>query len=188
MVYDARRRRVVLFGGSAGTNMLGDTWEWDGQHWSRVATDGPSARTLFGLAYDAARGVVILFGGTSVLASDAPSYDDTWEWNGTRWRRTDATGPSARDHVSMDYDVSRRLTILHGGGTGPTAPSETWAYDGSRWTRLPTTGPPRRYTRLAYDARDRAMLLFGGFNREPSNELWRLRDDAWSLVEPAPAR
>jgi hypothetical protein len=33
--YDERRRRVVLFGGNDEQGMLGDTWEWDGQRWSR---------------------------------------------------------------------------------------------------------------------------------------------------------
>jgi Galactose oxidase, central domain len=186
MVYDTRRERVVLFGGSAGTQMFGDTWEWDGRQWSRMATTGPDARTLYGLAYDSARGVVVLFGGTSVLASDAPSFGDTWEWNGARWTAASATGPSPRDHVSMAYDPARRLTIMHGRGTGPDAPGETWAYDGTRWSRLSGTGPRRRFARLDFDIRQRAMLLFGGFDREPSNELWRLRDASWERIAPLP--
>ena len=33
--YDARRGRVVLFGGEDATQTrLGDTWEWDGIHWT----------------------------------------------------------------------------------------------------------------------------------------------------------
>jgi len=40
MAYDARRRRAVLFGGHdfgahAGVSVFGDTWEWDGNEWSR---------------------------------------------------------------------------------------------------------------------------------------------------------
>ena len=135
MVYDARRHRVVLFGGASGSAMLGDTWEWDGEHWTRAASDGPSARTLHGLAYDSARGRTVLFGGTSVLAPNAPSFGDTWEWDGARWLRTDATGPSPRDHVSMGYDAARGVTVLHGGGLGEVDPGETWAYDGKTWTR-----------------------------------------------------
>lgn len=184
MVYDTRRQRVVLFGGNDQGAMLGDTWEWDGRAWTRVAADGPDARTLFGLAYDSARGRTVLFGGTSRLASDAPSHGDTWEWDGSRWQRTDATGPSARDHIAMDYDAARRVVVMHGGGTGPEAPGETWAFDGRAWTRASTSGPRRRFARLAFDARSRAILLYGGFDREPSNELWRFDGAAWGMLAP----
>jgi hypothetical protein len=35
MAYDAARMRVVLCGGADGSKMLNDTWEWDGQTWTR---------------------------------------------------------------------------------------------------------------------------------------------------------
>ncbi|HUQ79532.1 MAG TPA: kelch repeat-containing protein [Gemmatimonadaceae bacterium] len=186
MVYDARRKRVVLFGGIAGQEMLGDTWEWDGQRWAQVATTGPEARTLYGLAYDSVRGRTVLFGGTSKLAPDAPSWADTWEWDGAAWTKTTATGPSPRDHVAMGYDPVRRAVVLHGGGLGPVDPGETWAYDGKAWTRITATGPRRRYARLEFDTRAKSMLLFGGFDREPSNELWRLEATSWERVSSPP--
>jgi len=184
MVYDAQRRRVVLFGGSNGTHMLRDTWEWDGAHWAQAANSGPSARTLYGMAYDAGRGRVVLFGGTHVLAPDAPGFSDTWEWSGVRWTRVKADGPSPRDHVMMGYDPVRRQVVLHGGGTGPVSPGETWTFDGRTWTKVSSSGPRRRWARLAFDTRARAMLLYGGFDREPSNELWRLEGSTWSRLAP----
>jgi hypothetical protein len=39
MAYDAKREVVVLFGGhdfgvhEDGTNVFGDTWEWNGENW-----------------------------------------------------------------------------------------------------------------------------------------------------------
>ena len=33
MVYDSRRKKIVLFGGHEGENVFGDTWEWDGRRW-----------------------------------------------------------------------------------------------------------------------------------------------------------
>jgi hypothetical protein len=183
MVYDSRRQRVVVFGGAAGSAILGDTWEWDGTRWVQAATDGPSARTLYGLAYDSKRGRVVMFGGTGVLASGAPSSRETWEWDGTRWTLADTTGPSARDHIAMGYDAARGAVIMHGGGLGAVDPGETWAYDG-RWTRLTGEGPRRRYARLEFDARAQEMLLYGGFDRQPSNELWRLHAASWQRVAP----
>ena len=54
---------MILFGGGD------DTWEYDGLSWRQITPtdpedDGsPSARFSAGLTYDAARGVVVLFGG-----------------------------------------------------------------------------------------------------------------------------
>lgn len=32
MTYDPDHRRVIVFGGSAGSALLNDTWTWDGTH------------------------------------------------------------------------------------------------------------------------------------------------------------
>jgi hypothetical protein len=182
MVYDSRRQRLVVFGGASGSEVLGDTWEFDGARWHRMATDGPSARTLHGLAYDSARGVTVLFGGVSRLAPDAASHGDTWEWDGTRWRRIDVQGPSPRDHVAMAYDAARRRVVLHGGGL-EEASAETWTYDGRSWRLASSAGPRRRFARLEFEPSG-SLLLYGGFDRQPSNELWRFRADTWTKVWP----
>ena len=41
------------------------------------------------MAYDAARGVTVLFGGDPEEA-DGRLLGDTWEWDGSRWTRRDA--------------------------------------------------------------------------------------------------
>jgi hypothetical protein len=185
MVYDERRQRVVLFGGWSGGEMLGDTWEWDGARWTQVATSGPAPRALMGLAYDAARGRTVLFGGTARFAPDAPSFGDTWEWDGREWTRREVAGPSARDHIAMGYDAAHRRVVMHGGGSSEDAARETWGFDGSAWRRLATSGPSRRFARLILDQDAPAMLLYGGFDAQPSNELWLLRDTTWRLVAPS---
>lgn len=88
MAYDGRRQKVVLFGGSVPAKRglvrnIGDTWEWDGRSWKkRIVTSSIKARSGHAMAYDAARGVVILFGGNVHVGAD---MGDTWEWNGTTW-------------------------------------------------------------------------------------------------------
>jgi hypothetical protein len=182
MVYDSKRGRVVLFGGADGTKMLGDTWEWDGATWRQSAVTGPSPRALFGLAYDSTRGRTVLYRGTGVLAPDAPSHNDTWEYDGAAWRPIQVTGPSARDHVAMGFDGAQRHVVLHGGGLSDSEKKETWAFDGTAWSLVAPDGPPRRYARMAFDARANRMLLSGGFDREPSIELWSLSGVRWSAV------
>ena len=53
----------------------------------KTPVSSPSKRSSMGLAYDAARGQVVLFGGLA-----GPSvFADTWTWDGTTW--TKRAGP-----------------------------------------------------------------------------------------------
>jgi len=66
-VYDSKRDRLVVFGGSAGPGRaLGETWEYDGAAWTRVAGPAPPARQAHAMVYDARRGRTVLFGGMGV--------------------------------------------------------------------------------------------------------------------------
>jgi hypothetical protein len=192
MAYDARRGRVVLFGGArpSGGGELDDTWEWDGRRWQRMtasgATGSPSGRVLGAMAFDEARGRVVLFGGATFTSGKPQPLGDTWEWDGRAWRRIDVTGPGARDHVAMAYSPALRAIVLHGGGT-PSAGmlGDTWRYDGRAWTKLLDAGPARGRHRLAYDPAERTVLLYGGYDgRRRTSELWALRANAWERVTP----
>jgi hypothetical protein len=182
MVYDSRRRKVVLFGGVAEGRTLGDTWEWDGKGWARVATSGPPARALHGLAYDAARGRTVLFGGQSVLAPDAPSLADTWEWDGVAWSHIEVSPPGPRDHIAMAFDAATGEVLLHGLKAGGEGPAETWAYDGKAWTLFTDAGPRRGGAKLVFDAGAGMMLLYGGGDGAPTNELWAFKGRVWEQV------
>src|SRR5438552_7087095 len=48
---------------------LADTWAWDGGAWHQTANTGPAPRYSASLAYDAARGVYIMFGGQTARAT-----------------------------------------------------------------------------------------------------------------------
>ena len=87
------------------------------------------------MAYDAARGVIVLFGGGRRTA-------ETWTWDGTAWTQHMVSGPSGRDTHAMAYDARRGRVVLYGGGgtRSEGAPpygylSDVWEWDGARWTR-----------------------------------------------------
>ena len=109
------------------------------------------------MAYDAARGVTVLFGGY-------PLNDETWEWDGTAWIRRVVSGPSARWGHSMAYDVNRGVIVLFGGyGNNLTYSDETWEWNGTAWTQRVVSGPTARFDHaMVYDAGRGAMILFGG--------------------------
>ncbi len=118
LVYDSTRGVTVLFGGfNPGGVANGQTWEWDGSFWSLRSGSGPSARGGHRMAYHPTGEVTVLFGG-GAPQSPGTYLDDTWEWDGTEWRMSDATGPSARRHHGMAYDSLRDGVVLFGGYGG----------------------------------------------------------------------
>lgn len=87
MVYDSDRAVDVLFGGHHGErwpagSVVAETWEWESTTWTqRTVGVAPPARSAHGMAYDAGRGVTVMFGGTT----GSQNLGDTWEWDGTSW-------------------------------------------------------------------------------------------------------
>jgi len=118
------------------------------------------------MAYDSARGKVVLFGG----AYSDGYLSDTWEWDGTNWAlRSPATSPSARSGAAVAYDSGRGRIVLFGGFNGMNGTNysyDTWEWDGSSWTqRNPTASPPQRHQAgIAYDSARGVTVLFGGYS------------------------
>jgi hypothetical protein len=80
---------VVLFGGYDSTNecLFDGTWTWDGTTWTKQAPAvHPSPRADAAMAYDAATGTAVLFGGTvstttTRCASSGEKFvAQTWTW------------------------------------------------------------------------------------------------------------
>lgn len=175
MAYDAARRRTVLFGGSVGVppfdniNAMGDTWEWDGSSWTQRASTGPSARSQHALAYDAARGRVVLFGGRDALAQH---QGDTWEWDGSSWSLRATTGPTPRAAHAM----TNGCRVILFGGVGSVRLSDTWEWGGGSWQMRASNGPTARLGHaMAYDASRERVVLFGGDDAvSRQNDTWEL--------------
>ena len=180
ITYDARRDRVVWFGGREGSsNYFDDTWEFDGSQWAEVipATTRPPARTLYALAYDAARQRVVMFGGNGYSAG---TLGDTWEWDGADWVLMANGGPSPRYDCAMAYDSLRQQVVLYGGRNGGDYYTDTWGWNGSTWTLLAPPDPNRLYESdgpVTYDpARDRVVL------RDKRGVTWLWDGAAWDDV------
>ncbi len=124
--YDARRERVVLFGGTAsGGGASGDTWEHDGTTWSETTpAASPPARYIGAMAFDASRGRTVLFGG------GAHFVNDYWEYDGLSWMpRLTANQPAPRELHSMAYDAANQRVVMFGGiRTGTPFSADTWTF------------------------------------------------------------
>jgi hypothetical protein len=130
--------------------------------WTKQAPPAhPPARFLAPMAYDAATGNIVLFGG----ADGVHLFTGTWTWDGSTWtKQAPAARPSAAFAPSMAYDAATGNTVMFGGGNKHGSLSGTWTWDGSTWTKqAPATSPPaRQYGSMAYDAATGNVVLFGG--------------------------
>ena len=82
--------------------------------WRDLGSDvSPPARHSLAMAYDAARGRLVLFGG---YGGSGVRLNDTWEWDGTNWSEVQAANaPPARNLHAMAYDAGRGRIVLFGG-------------------------------------------------------------------------
>ena len=194
LAYDSNRRRVVLFGGCAdagetgcrsGGAVLADTWEWDGNRWlQRRVETSPPGRDSHAMAYDAAHGQVLLFGGRG---ESGDFLGDTWLWDGEGWTQAaPATSPPARGAAAMVYDAAHGRLLLFGGENETGLLNDTWEWDGSSWTRRwPTASPAARAAHaLAYDPGSERVVLLGGYNQD---DTWLWDGATWSQQSPQQA-
>lgn len=157
--------------------------------WTKHTFTALSSALAYAMAYDAARGRVVLFGGKNIF--DEPN-DETWEYDGMAWTRITPTGasPSARADHAMAYDAARKRVVLFGGFAGGTSRGDTWTWDGKTWTEVtpPGSSPaPRHAHAMTYDAARRRVVLFGG-SLVPNagvNDTWEWDGAAWTEITPA---
>jgi cysteine-rich repeat protein len=191
MVFDAARRRVVMFGGAfRGTaqqfDARNDTWEWDGRGWISVPTAvAPAVRYGHVMVYDAARHRTILFGGTPAGTDSSAILDDTWEFDGARWiLLAPQPSPPGRAHAAAVYDSIRERAMLFGGidETGALL-DDMWLLDGDAWTRLDAVPRPaaRSGHAMAFDPRRGVTVLAGGSS---TLDTWEFDGAAWRDVTP----
>jgi hypothetical protein len=194
MAYDAMRGRIVLFGGGSdptGTGMplmLDDTWTWDGTSWTRMTpTNAPDPRGGHAIAYDAAHGSVVMFGGG---LQDNTTANDTWTWDGTNWKLAFPTNvPPGRSSHSMAYDAAHGRVVMFGGFSGSNGVlSDTWIWDGTNWTAgSPVHVPgPRYFHGLAEDPAKGQVILYGGNNTAGPryDDTWSWNGTDWTLQNP----
>jgi hypothetical protein len=210
LAYDAASGQLVLFGGAhtPGFNFLAlnDTWVWTGSNWlQQHPATVPPARTGAALAYDAASGQLVLFGGDSATGMSA-AMNDTWVWTGSNWlQQHPATAPALSttfqgqqvlfDYPKMVYDPTsgKLLLTLIGIGANNGAQADyftvaDWTWDGHNWTEVTTIGPfVDGVEELFYDTRLQTVFALTSFIPRTSptveNKLWKWTGQTWVLVE-----
>lgn len=193
LVYDAKRDRLVLFGGRVRSGreqrLLNDTWEWDGHTWSEVAKTGPAPapRVHMGVAFDPSTNATIVHSGTAANEE----FADTWSWNGDRWTRI-----ASLDHRAI---VNSMVTLRDGRVMLVTATPDADAskndllrvgllrLEGTRWVEISRDGPafsPRAATAPSGEG----LLLYAGWEPNGTAVTRRWNGAAWSEIQHSPPR
>ena len=159
--------------------------------WEPIAFGGPSKRQNFAMAWDSARGQVVLFGGTDLTSGLV--LNDTWIWDSLGWREvTPQASPRPRMGAAMAYDSERHRVVLFGGWAAQKIQyNDTWEWDGAVWIPIITevSPGPRWEHAMAYDGKNHRTVLYGGrrsfFNPPDYADTWTWNGTAWSQLVTA---
>lgn len=170
-------------GGDAAVDAAPVPATWTNRSAPPLPDPWPSARTGQGMAFDAARGASVMFGGTTFVPGD-PAFDEVWEWDdaaGTWSNPAPVPRPPASDEPAVAYDAGRAKTFVFAGG-------QAWEWDGvvfaSRTPEpLPASWPADGASgRAVYDG-DRGVVV-AVFD---DGSVWEWEGGAGTWTERTPA-
>lgn len=187
VTYDTKRNKIILFGGALGYlgdnqwDYVNDTWEWDGETWSKMNSDiYPPARLDHAIAYDENRNVVVLFGGLGQNGR----LSDTWEWDGDTWveKKTEIQ-PMPRSGHEMVYDPIRKKVVIYGGYSDPAFHNDAWEWDGTNWNQIELNmdAPVASVFALSFNTNE--DFIFALLSGTPGG-TWKWEEDTWTRLYP----
>ena len=189
LAYDTKRNRLYSFGGYTGDRGSRSEFRVFENNdamaigWKNLTEIPGIAAAEAGFVYDAGRDRLVVFGGSS---APGKVNNETWEWDGSSWKKFDGKVPEGRQAFVMVYDEARKKTVLFGGmGQNPqTMYGDTWEFDGKSWQKVLETGPaPRASTGFAYDSDKKLLVIFGGMTRNGfTNDTWSYDGKEWKQV------
>ena len=194
VVRDSRRHRMLLVDGEDFAALWSlslpatGTPQWNSR---LVAGPLPPARIACVAVYDSLRDRVVLHGGWdgTTVRSDTWTLALSGQPRWTQLLPSDPTSPARDGHVAIVDPVRDRLVIF--GGTYANCDTcrsgEAWALPLAgepRWTRIAAdaAGPsPRTDASAVYDPWLDLMVVFGGWDGGPKDDVWSLRlsDATW---------
>lgn len=176
---------AYLFGGfDPVTYAIGnDLWGYDGLTWQQLSTNGPVNGIGAALAYDWARGELLLFGGNG---GSSGLSSDTWIFRNGGWvQASPNTTPPARTVASATFDFNRGAIVMVGGWGGPNNfLADAWQWNGVDWSPLPplAAAPSLGGNQLGFDAnRGTCVMTISGVGGR-SLDAYELTATGWAQL------
>ncbi len=189
LTYQSHNQRILFVGGGCATGgIVNETWEWDGETWTRVEVKaGPGDITGQALVYDPTERAAVLFGGFDFAVRSI-----TYLYSDGVWKASfEQFDPGPRSQFVLQSVPGAGL-FLYGGANDTTSYSDFWKLVGTRWelTGLEGDKPSDcQYPVSTYDSdRKRAVMLcesskvfefdgtrwfkFDGLKTEPPTRRW----------------
>lgn len=131
---DTRRSRAIVY-----DPYRGETWSYDfvTKQTARLSTQLLPARSVFGMVYDSANDVIVLFGGYSDFegSPNATPRNDLWvfDFRTNAWGKPSIGGslPSPRKGEQLVYDFYNNAIVQIGGTGGWQSGVDEYGYDGT---------------------------------------------------------
>ncbi len=172
LAYDVPHQRALLL----TTNGQSRTWAFDSvlKQWAPLPLGAPASHYLGGLAYDAKRDKVVLFGGQDTIAFD-PS-PDTWEFDGARWAKSSAAPVSLFQTSQLAYDSVREAVVVLGKTKITDTALNTYAFNGVSWS-LQSASTVTSSRMMTFDRVALKPLVYA----QPTS--WRLNQTVWQSLD-----
>lgn len=183
--YDEAREEVVMFGGFDAafvpTGFSDETWVWDGSWTQKSPATVPEGRSNTDLAWSAADGGLIMFGGNI----DGGFGNDTWLWDGTDWTELfPSNKPTATTYYKLATATGIGNVLLLGGRTPVSGSNHTWLWDGTNWTDMGAFGTNDYDFQIGFDRARTQVVMYGGHVGVSYDDDTYVWDGAtWTLTE-----
>jgi hypothetical protein len=167
-----------------------ELWTFDpgAERWEEVVVDGeqPPARVNSAIAWDSARDVLWVWGGSIVVGGEFQAAADLWRYDPdtNRWAeiQVESEGPGERLYHSLVYDERRDQLVVYGGTDESfDPPADLWGLDlASRtWRHLDADAArrpdPRYWAGTVLDPDSDRLVMVGGHD----NTCLGNRNDWW---------
>ncbi|HAV60773.1 MAG TPA: hypothetical protein DCY13_00210, partial [Verrucomicrobiales bacterium] len=159
----------------------------------RFDVGSPGDRAGHSMAYDIHRDVTVFFGGDIPGGGPEHYFNETWEYDGTLWRKITITGPvpPKRAMAAMAYDEIARHMVLAGGETHNGLLKDTWIYQSTApghgtWTYagdIPVVNDlpaERSGASLTFDESSQKLVLIGGATFKNGDEYTHATVMRWN--------
>jgi hypothetical protein len=187
LVYDTANNRVIMIGSNDKSATLMYRLDLSNATWVQMTevTALPTCAVDAQMVYQTHDNTIVLFGG---VCTDSAVTGDTWEFDGTAWKKNDsASDPDRLSAEGMAYDSVRQQTMMFGGTLAFGSPTGgTHVYTNHVWSTPPdpVASPAGRSLFAFVSNPDQQLVwMFGGMNDTGlGTEFWQFQNGVWSKL------